>query len=43
VENLIEKKRQIVSDHTAKLIEANQKILETLSGTLKDRTSKRIS
>jgi hypothetical protein len=37
MENLIEKKRQIVNDHTAKLIEANQKILETLSSTLRDK------
>lgn len=37
MENLIEKKRQIVSQHTAQLIEANQKILETISSTLKDK------
>jgi hypothetical protein len=37
VEDLILKKQEIMNQHTAQLVEANQKILETISSTLKDK------
>jgi hypothetical protein len=38
VDDLIDKKEAIVNQHNERMIEANQKILETISGTLKDKT-----
>lgn len=33
----LSKKQEIVNQHTAQLVKANQKILETISSTLKDK------